>query len=101
MSRLQEQQEGAARKILSIFATDAPQGCQQNAEEGFPQRFPSLRRGVWSFAPFFRHTHRRWGNIGSRGATADRDRRRGAVVRDSTVLTAGIRVRVRKALRTG
>jgi len=86
-------------KIASIFVADAPQGRLQNAEEGFPQRFPSSRREFWSFTPFFTHTHRRWGSIGSRGVTADRDRRVGTVVRDSTVSTAGIRVRVRNALR--
>ncbi len=57
-------------KIASIFAADAPQGCLQNAREGFPQRFPSSRRGLRSFRPFFTHTHRRWGIIGSHGVAA-------------------------------
>jgi len=70
--------------IASIFVADAP----QNAEEDFPQRFPSSRRGFRSFTPFFTHTHRRWGSIGNRGIAADRDRRGGEVVRDSTVATA-------------
>ena len=86
-------------KITSIFVADAPQGRLKNAEEGFPQRFPSSRRGFRSSTPFFTHTHRRWGSIGSRGVAADRDRRGGAIVRDSTGSTAGVRVRVRKALR--
>ena len=62
-------------KILSIFAADAPHGRQRNSEEGFTQRFLSSRRGFWSYTPFFRYTHRKWGSIGSRGATADRDLR--------------------------
>jgi hypothetical protein len=86
-------------KIAPIFAADEPQGRLRHEEEGFPQRFPSSRRGFRSFTPFCTHTHRRWGSIGSRGVAADRDRRGGAIVRDSTVSTAGIRVRVRKALR--
>ena len=64
-------------KIASIFVADAPQGRLQDAEEGFPQRFPSSRRGFRSFTPFFTHTLRRWGSIGSRGVAADRDRRWG------------------------
>jgi len=62
-------------KIASIFAADAPHGRLQNAEEGFPQRSPSSRRGFRSFTPFFTHTHRRWGSIGSRRVAADRYRR--------------------------
>ena len=88
-------------KIASIFAADAPQGRLQNAEEGFPQRFPSSCRRFRSFTQIFTHTHRRWGSIGSRGVAADRDRRGGDVVRDSTVTTAAVRVRVRNALRKG
>ena len=64
-------------KILSIFVADAPQGRLRDAEEGFPRQFPSSHRGLRSFTPFFRHTYRRWGNIDSRGAAADRDRRGG------------------------
>ncbi len=64
-------------EIASIFAADEPQGRLQDAEEGFPHRFPSSRRGLRSFTPFFTHTHRKWGSIGSRGVAADRDRRRG------------------------
>ena len=88
-------------KIASIFAADAPHGRLQNAEEGFPQRFPSSRRGFRFFTPFFTHTHRMWGIIGIRGVAADRDRRGGEVVLDSTVTTATVRVRVRNALRKG
>ncbi len=63
--------------FASIFAADAPQGRLQTAEEGFPQRFPSSRRGPRSFTPFCTHTHRMWGSIGSHGVAADRDRRGG------------------------
>ena len=59
-------------KIASIFVIDAPQGRLRNAEEGFPQQFSSSRRGPRSFTPFRTHTHRRWGNIDSRGTAADR-----------------------------
>ena len=62
-------------KIASIFVADAPQGRLQNEEEGFPQRFPSSRREFRSFTPFFTHTHRMWGSIGSRGIAAYQDRR--------------------------
>ena len=64
-------------KIAPIFAADEPQGRLHHEEEGFPQRFPSSRRGFRSFTPFCTHTHRRWGSIGSRGVAADRDRREG------------------------
>jgi hypothetical protein len=64
-------------EIVSIFAAHAPQGRLKTAEEGFPQRFPSSRRGPRSFTPFCTNTHRRWGSIGSRGVAADRDRRGG------------------------
>ncbi len=64
-------------KIASIFAANAPQRRLQIAEEGCPQRFPLSRRGFQSFTPFCTHTHRRWGNISSRGLAADRDRRGG------------------------
>jgi hypothetical protein len=88
-------------EIASTFAADAPKGRLRNVEGGFSQRFPPSCRGPRFFTPFRTHTHRRWGSIGSRGVAADRDRRRGAVVRDPTVSTAGIRVRVRKPLRKG
>ncbi len=89
-------------EIASIFAADAPQGRMQSVEEGFPQRFPPSCRGSRSFTPICTQTHRRWGIIGSRGVAADRYRRgEGAVVRDSTVSTAGIRVRVQNAMGKG
>ena len=64
-------------RIASIFAADAAQGRLRNVEEGFLQRFLPSCRGPRSFTPFYKHTHRRWGSIGSRGAAADRDRRGG------------------------
>jgi hypothetical protein len=86
-------------KILSIFVADAPQGRLRDAEEGFSRRFPSSRRGLRSFTPCFRHIQRRWGSIGSRAAAANCDRRGGEVVRNYTVTFAGVRDRVRNALR--
>ncbi len=89
-------------KIASIFAADAPKGRLQNAEEGFLQRVSSSLRGFRSFTPFLMHTHRKWGSIGSRGVATDHDRRGGGtVVRNSTVTTAVVRVRVWNALRKG
>ena len=38
-------------------------GAPAEWEEGFSLRFPSSRRGLWSFTPFCTHTHRRWGII--------------------------------------
>jgi len=73
-------------KIASIFVVDAPQGCLRNAEEGFPHRFSSSRRGLRSFTPFCTHTHRRWGSIDSHGTAADRGRRKGGGRTGSTGL---------------
>ena len=64
-------------KITPIFVADEPRGRLRLEEEGFPQRFPSSRRGFRSFTPFCTHTHRRWGSIGGRGVAAGRDRRKG------------------------
>ena len=58
---------------MTIFATDAPMGDCEAPEGGFPQRFPLSRGGLRPFAS---------GNIGGRGAAADRDRQGGAVTRD-------------------
>ncbi len=40
-------------------------------------RFPPSRRGLRSFTSLCSHTHGKWGNIDSRGTTADRDCRGG------------------------
>ena len=77
MKSLRSSRRELQGKIASIFVVDAPQGRLRNAEEGFPQRFPSSRRGLRSFTPFCTHTHRRWGSIDSRGTAADRGRRNG------------------------
>ena len=65
-------------KIAPIFAADEPQGRLRHEEEGFPQRFPSSRRGFRSFTPFCTHTHRNWGRSRSRSVAADCDRREGS-----------------------
>ncbi len=88
-------------KIASIFAADAPQGRLQTTEEGFPQRFPSSRRGFRFFAPFCTHTHRRWAASAATALPRIVSAGGRAVVRDSTVSTAGVRVRVRNTLRKG
>ena len=82
------------RRIPRSSATRHPRGDCRGPEEGFYRRFPSSRRGIYSFTPLYSHTHRRWGRIGSRGRTADRARAVGAGVRDSSC-TAGSCVRVR------
>jgi hypothetical protein len=81
-------------RIPRSSATRHPRGDCLGPEEGFYRRFPSSRRGIYSFTPLYSHTHRRWGRIGSRGRAADRARAVGAGVRDSSC-TAGSCVRVR------
>ncbi len=49
-------------------------GDYEKLEEGFHLRFPSSRTRLRSFTYIYNHTHRRWGNINSRGITADRGR---------------------------
>ena len=88
-------------KIASIFVADAPQGRLKTVEEGFPQRFPSSRRGPRSFTPFARIPTA--DGAASAAATLPRIVTAGgrAVVRGSTVSIAGVRVRVRNTLRKG
>ncbi len=59
------------------FAAVRSKGDCEELEEGFHLRFPSSRRGLRSFTSLYSHTHRMWGNIGSRGTAADRGRRGG------------------------
>ena len=82
------------RRIPRSSATRHPRGDCRGPEEGFYRRFPSSRRGIYSFTPLYSHTHRRWGRVGGRGRAADRARAVGAGVRDSSC-TAGSCVRVR------
>jgi hypothetical protein len=93
-----EQPERLQCKIALISAAEEPHGRLKSAEGFLSQRFPPSCRGLRSFTSLCRHTHRRWGSIGNRGTTADRDRRGGAVVRDYTVLTTVSRVRLQYAL---
>ena len=69
-------------------------------EGGFPQRFPSSRRGIYSFTSFYSHTHRRWVSIGSRGTAAGRDRPGGGGSTGSQGVNAavleGVQVTLRK-----
>jgi hypothetical protein len=51
------------REDPSDLALRGTHGRLQGAEEGFPQRFPSTRRGHLSFTHLYSHTHRRWGSI--------------------------------------
>jgi hypothetical protein len=70
-------------------------------EEIFFLRYSPSRRGLRSFTSIYSQIHRRWGSIENHSTTAVRDRRGGAVVLDSTWLTAVVRVRVWIILRMG
>ncbi len=89
INQLQEQQEEATREDHVDLRCQRSLGALANAEEGFPQRFPSSRRGSRSFTPFFTHTHLRWGSIDSRGTAADRSRWKGGGSTGSTGLQGG------------
>jgi hypothetical protein len=78
-------------------ATTRPRGdCEERRRillSGSPRH---VFQELDSFTQLYSHTRRRWGSIGSRGTSADRDCRGGAIVRNSKGSTAGVRVRGRK-----
>ena len=90
MKSLMSNRRELQSKIASIFAIDAPHGRLQNAKEGFPQRFPSSRRGLRFSTPFRTHTHRKWGSIDNRGTAADRGFWKGGGRKGSTWLQLGL-----------
>ena len=96
MSRLQEQQEPAAREDREDFATDAPRGDCEAPEGGFSQRFPPSRGGLRTSASSFSHrTNRRWAASAAAAQPRIEAAEGGATVRDSKWSAADARVRVR------
>ncbi len=82
-----------------IESYEAPQGRLRGARRGFsPSGFPLQVADFGLPHHPSIHTHRRWGNIGSRGTTADRDRQEGVIAEVSKRSTEGRLARARAAL---
>jgi hypothetical protein len=73
-----ERPEGLKYHIVTIFATETPQGRLGGARGGFSLRFLPSRRRPRTFTSLSSHAHRMWGSIGGRGTAAHRGRMGGS-----------------------